>query len=285
MKMRVMLDVLRGARDYPDSLLDGKMPTAHVNGIDVRYTVAGSGPWITLAHALGCRLEMWDEEVKHLSKWFTVLAYDARGHGKTSAPAMPYTLDMIADDLKGLLDHLGIARTHWIGLSMGGVYGLAAALKYPGIFETLVLADTSSKLSAEGIAACGDRVARVTAGGIGAVVEPTLEGWFKAPFRTGSPRLMARVASWIRTTPPGGYIGCSAAMATIDVTHRLGEITVPCMVIVGADDSVTPPAMARLLDEHLPRSELVEIPNAGHLSNLEQSGAFNAALSRFLRHY
>jgi 3-oxoadipate enol-lactonase len=256
-----------------------------INGIEVRYTVTGQGPWLTLSHSLACRLEMWDEEVKRLSRRFTVLAYDTRGHGESGAPAMPYTLDMIADDIKALFDHLEIERSHWVGLSMGGVSGLAAALKYPGIFETLVLADTSSKLSDDGVAAFKDRVAKVTAGGMEAMVDPTLERWFKESFRATSPKLMARVANWIRTTPLDGYIGCSAAIPTIDVTHRLGEITVPCMVMVGADDIAMPPAMAHTLDLHLPHSEIVVIRNAGHLSNLEQSGAFNAALSRFYRHY
>lgn len=261
------------------------MPTARINGIDVRYAVTGNGPWVTFSHSLACRLEMWDEEVKRLSKHFTVLAYDSRGHGETSAPAIPYTLDMIADDIKGLFDHLGIERSHWIGLSMGGVFGLAAALKYPTIFSSMVLADTSSKLSEEGIAAFNDRVAKVRTGGMEAMVEPTLKRWFKDSFRAGSPKLMARVAHWIRTTPPDGYIGCSAAIPTIDVTGRLGEITVPCMVIVGADDIAMPPVMAETLDRHLPHSEIVVIPNAGHLSNLEQSGAFNAALARFHRNH
>jgi len=261
------------------------MANARINGIDVRYTVTGSGPWVALSHSLACRLEMWDEEVKRLSRHFTVLAYDTRGHGETSAPAIPYTLDMIADDVKGLYDHLGIERSHWVGLSMGGVFGLATALRYPGIFETLVLADTSSKLSDEGIAAFRDRVATVKAGGMEAMVEPTLARWFKESFRASSPNLMEKVARWIRTTPVDGYVGCSAAIPTIDVTHRLKEIDIPCMVIVGADDIAMPPAMAAILDQNLPRSELVVIPNAGHLSNLEQSGAFNAALDRFYRHY
>jgi 3-oxoadipate enol-lactonase len=261
------------------------MPNARVNGIDVRYTVTGSGPWITLSHSLACRLDMWDEEVKHLSKYFTVLAYDTRGHGETSAPAVAYTLDMIVEDIKGLLDHLGIERSHWVGLSMGGIFGMAAALKYPGIFETLVLADTASRISAEGIAAFKERAATVRAEGMEAMVEPTLKRWFKDSFRAGSPRLMERVARWIRNTPADGYIGCCAAIPEIDVTHRLNEITVPCMVIVGADDIPMPPAIAEIIDAHLPHSELVVIPDAGHLSNLEQSGAFNAALSRFYRHY
>ena len=261
------------------------MPHAHINEIDVRFTVTGNGPWVTLSHSLACRLEMWDEEVKHLSKYFTVLAYDTRGHGETSAPAIPYTLDMLADDVKGLFEHLKIERSHWIGLSMGGVFGLATALRYPGIFETIVLADTSSKLSDEGIAAFKDRVAKVRAGGMEVMVEPTLKRWFKDSFRAQSPKLMEKVARWIRNTPADGYIGCSAAIPTIDVTHRLGEITVPCMVMVGADDIAMPPVMAQALDQHLPHSELVVIPGAGHLSNLEQSGAFNAALTRFYKNY
>jgi 3-oxoadipate enol-lactonase len=261
------------------------MPVARLNGIDVRYTVTGSGPWMTFSHALACRLEMWDEEVKRLSQHFTVLAYDARGHGKTSAPPAPYTLDTIADDIKALFDHLEIERSHWIGLSMGGISGLATALKYPGLFETLVLADTSSKLSDDGVAGFKQRVAHVKAGTMEAMVQPTLERWFKDAFRAASPKLMARVGTWIRTTPLDGYIGCCAAIPSIDVTHRLGEITVPCMVMVGADDTAMPPAMAEILDLNLPHSELVVIPNAGHLSNLEQSGAFNAALARFYRHY
>ena len=252
-----------------------------INGIDVRYTVTGDGPWVTLSHSLACRLEMWDEEVKRLAKRFTVLCYDTRGHGESGAPAMPYTLDMIADDIKGLLDSLGVERTHWIGLSMGGVFGLATALKYPGLFESMVLADTSSKLSAEGIAAFKDRVKTVRAGTMEAMVEPTLKRWFKDSFRAKKPELMATVADWIRTTPLEGYVGCSAAIPTIDVTHRLGEIDIPCLVLVGADDIAMPPAMAQTLARHLPKSELVVLPDAGHLSNLEQPEAFNAALEKF----
>jgi len=253
-----------------------------INGIDVRYTVTGDGPWVTLSHSLACRLEMWDEEVKRLARSFTVLCYDSRGHGESGAPAMPYTLDMIADDIKGLFDALGIERSHWIGLSMGGVFGLAAVLKYPGIFETMVLADTSSKLSDEGVAAFKDRVAKVRAGTMEAMVEPTLKRWFKDSFRAKNPGLMAKVGDWIRTTPLEGYIGTSAAIPTIDVTHRLGEIDIPCLVIVGADDIAMPLAFAQTLERHLPDSELVVIPDAGHLSNLEQPEAFNAALERFL---
>jgi 3-oxoadipate enol-lactonase len=257
------------------------MPKATINGNEVRYTVTGSGPWVTLSHSLACRLEMWEEEIRHLSKRFTVLAYDTRGHGESGAPARPYTLDEIADDVKGLYDHLGIAQSHWIGLSMGGVFGLAAALKYPGIFASMVLADTSSRLSDEGIAAFKDRVSKVRAGTMEAMVDPTLRRWFKDSFRAKEPGLMKRVAEWIRTTPLEGYCGTSAAIPTIDVTHRLGEITCPVLVLVGADDIAMPVAFSEILAKNIPNAELVVIPDAGHLSNLEQPEAFNAALKQF----
>ena len=257
------------------------MPKAHVNGIDIRYTVTGDGPWLALSHSLACNLEMWDEEVKRLSKRFKVLAYDSRGHGESGAPTGPYTLDMIADDIKGLFDHLGIERAHWIGLSMGGVFGLATALRHPGIFRSLVLADTSSKLADEGIAAFRQRVAAAREGTMEAMVEPTLKRWFKDSFRAKKPALMARVGDWIRKTPLDGYVGTSAAIPAIDVTHRLREIDIPVLVIVGEDDVAMPVAMAQVLARELPDAELVVIPDAGHLSNLEQPEAFNAALDRF----
>ena len=257
------------------------MPHARINGIDVRYTVTGSGPWLALSHSLACRLEMWDEEVRRLSKRFTVLAYDSRGHGETSAPAIPYTLDMIADDIKGLLDHLGAERTHWVGLSMGGVFGLATVLKYPGLFGSMVLADTSSKLPPQGIQAFKDRVAAARAGTMEAMVEPTLERWFKHSFRARQPGLMATVADWIRRTPLDGYIGMSAAIPAIDATDRLGEIDIPCLALTGADDVPMPPAMAEILAKNIPGAKLEIIADAGHLSNLEQPEAFNAALARF----
>ncbi len=259
------------------------MPQATLNGIPVRYTITGSGPWVTLSHSLACRLEMWDEEIRRLSEHFTVLAYDSRGHGESGFPARPYTLDEIADDIKGLFDHLGIRQSHWIGLSMGGVFGLHAALRYPGIFTSMVLADTSSRLSAEGIAAFKDRVSKVRADGMEVMVDPTLKRWFKDSFRAKEATLMTRVAEWIRTTPAEGYVGTSAAIPTIDVTERLGEIKVPVLVIVGADDIAMPPSMAKILAEGLPDARLIVIPDAGHLSNLEQPEAFNAALEAFYK--
>src|ERR1035437_7709770 len=115
------------------------------NGIDIHYTIDGEGPWLTMSHSLGCNLHMWDEEAMRLSKRYKVLRYDTRGHGASGAPSGAYSLDMLADDLHGLLQALGIHSTHCVGWSMGGMIGQTYALKYPGTFTSLALCDTASR--------------------------------------------------------------------------------------------------------------------------------------------
>ena len=107
------------------------------NGIDINYEIEGDGPWLTLSHSLCCDLHMWDEQMPALTKQFKVLRFDTRGHGASSAPAGAYTLEQMADDVRGLFDALGIKQTHWCGLSMGGMIGQTFALRHPGYFKTM----------------------------------------------------------------------------------------------------------------------------------------------------
>ena len=106
------------------------------NGIETRYTVEGQGPWLTLSHSLACNVSMWDEQAQLLARKYKVLRYDTRGHGASSAPPGPYTLDQMADDVKALFDALGIRRTHWVGLSMGGMTAKPARTSSNGSHAT-----------------------------------------------------------------------------------------------------------------------------------------------------
>ena len=253
------------------------------NGIEMNYEIAGSsGPWVTLSHSLACNLHMWDRQIETLSRDYRVLAYDTRGHGLTEAPAGAYTLEQLADDAKALLGALGIARTHWVGLSMGGMIGQTFALRHPGLFSTLVLCDTTSRYPAEAAALWADRVRIATEKGMEPLVDGTLARWFTEPFRAkGSPEI-ERVRAMVCSTPPLGYAGCCQALPKIDATARLREIACPIQVIVGEQDAGTPVAMARTIHENAPGSELLIIPEASHLSNVEQPAAFDRALVDFL---
>jgi 3-oxoadipate enol-lactonase len=252
------------------------------NGIDVNYTVEGDGPWLTMSHSLACNLHMWDEEAKRLSKRYKVLRYDTRGHGASGAPAGAYTMELLADDLHGLLQGLGMKSTHFVGLSMGGMIGQTYALKYPGMFKSLALCDTTSRYPAEAAGLWAERIKTVEAQGMEPLVESTLARWFTEPFRKSHPEVVQKVATMIRATPAPGYIGCSHAIPKINLTARLKEIRCPALVIVGKDDAGTPLAMAEDIHQALPGSKLVVIPSAAHLSNLEQPDAFNRALDDFL---
>jgi len=249
----------------------------HANGIDINYAIEGDGPVVTMSHSLGCNLSMWDEQVRALSG-----RYDTRGHGQTSAPAGPYTLAQLSDDLHGLLAGLGIAQTHVVGLSMGGMIGQTFALAHPGMVQSLALCDTTSRYPAGAAAVWEERIRTVEAKGMEPLVEPTLGRWFTAPFRKRQPALMERVGAMVRTTPPQGYVGCCHAIPKIDVTDRLKEIHCPAIVIVGEDDPGTPVEMARDIHAALPGAELAILRSASHISNIEQPEEFNRALLGFL---
>ena len=251
------------------------------NGIDIHYEVEGSGPWLTMSHSLACDLHMWDPQMPVLTKRFKVLRFDTRGHGQSSAPAGEYTLEQMADDVKGLLDGLGIKQTHWAGLSMGGMIGQAFALKYPGVFQSLVLADTTSRRPPDAAKMWGDRIETARTRGMDALVESTLARWFTEPYRNSRKDVMQRIGDGIRKTPVEGFAGCCAAISRVDYLDRLGEIKAPALVMVGEHDHGTPPEAARKIRENLPGSELKIIPSAAHLSNIEQTEAFNQALTAF----
>jgi 3-oxoadipate enol-lactonase len=258
---------------------------AKTNGIETYYELHGKEglPWLVLSHSLACSVRMWDEQIAAFRDRYRVLAYDTRGHGGSDAPAGAYTLELLADDLKALLDHLRIARAHYCGLSMGGMIGQTFALKYPGTFATLTLADTTSRIPAEAMPVWQDRIRTAESQGMQPLVEPTLARWFTEPYRKAQPQVMRRIGDLIGSTPVAGYAGCCQAIPKINLTSRLKEIGCPILVIVGEDDPGTPVAMSQEIHENVPGSKLVVLPRAAHLSNIEQSGGFNRALDEFLK--
>jgi len=253
-----------------------------VNGVDINYSIEGAGPWLTLSHSLACDTSMWDPQMEVLKKQFKVLRFDTRGHGQSAAPATDYTLEQMADDVHGLFGHLGITRSHWMGLSMGGMIGQAFALKYPGIFASMILADTTSRQPPNGAAMWGERIQVAKTKGMDALVEGTLARWFTDGFRAAQPQMMSKIAAVIRATPAAGYAGCCAGISKIDLTDRLKEIKCPTLVIVGEQDLGTPVAASQAIQANLPGAELLVIPSAAHISNIEQPAIFNIAVRDFL---
>ncbi len=252
------------------------------NGIDIHCEVSGRGPWLTLSHSLCCDSSMWVPQLAALEEHFTVLRFDTRGHGQSEAPAGAYTFEQLTDDVLGLLDTLKIERTHYCGLSMGGMIGQHLALRAPHRIDRLVLADTTSRMPPESRALWPERIRIAQTQGMAALAESTLARWFTPPYRAAHPEVMQRIGDLIRATPVAGYVGCAQAIAGIDITDRLHEVKAPTLVIVGADDGGTPPSMSQEIAAAIPGARLEIIPDASHLSNIEQAEAFNALLIGFL---
>lgn len=255
-----------------------------VNDIDVNYVLEGpaGAPTITLSHSLATDLSMWDPQAKALASRYRVLRYDTRGHGGTDAPAGAYSLSQLADDARGLLKALGIARTHWVGLSMGGMIGQTLALSTPETLQSLSLCDTSSRIPTEAQPLWDERIAVAEAKGMDPHVEPTVARWFTPKFVDARPDVVNPVRDMIRRTSARGYAGCCHAIRALDLTDRLSVITLPTLIIVGAQDVGTPVAASKAIQERIKGSELVILDPASHLSNLEQPEAFTQALQKFL---
>jgi len=255
------------------------------NGISVNYTFDGpaNAPVVTLSNSLATNLGMWEPTLPALTSRFRVLRYDTRGHGQTEAPRGAYTLEQLAEDALGLLRALDVQRTHWVGLSLGGMIGQTLALKAPDALMSLSLCDTSSRLPADAKPMWDERIRTAETKGMEPLVESTLARWFTAPFRERHKDVVDRVATMIRTTPVAGYAGCCQAIAALNLTDRLSAIKLPTVVIVGEDDPGTPVAASRVIADNIKGARLDIIPAAAHLSNMEQPEAFNRALSGFLK--
>jgi 3-oxoadipate enol-lactonase len=254
------------------------------NGIAMNYTLDGpaSAPVVTLSHSLAADLSMWDPQMAALTARYRVLRYDTRGHGGTDAPAGAYSLAQLAEDARALLAGLGIGRTHWIGLSMGGMIGQTLALGSPGLFASLSLCDTSSRVPAEARPLWADRIKTAETQGMEPLVEPTIGRWFTAPFVASRKDVVDRVRSMIRATKPAGYAGCCHAISALDLTDKISAIKAPTLIVVGEEDQGTPVAASRAINEKIAGSELVIIKSASHLSNLEQPEEFTRAITTFL---
>jgi pimeloyl-ACP methyl ester carboxylesterase len=256
------------------------MHNVTISGRSYAYAEAGNAPPLLLVHGFPLDHESWAPQLEVFGHQRRVIAPDLAGFGRTGTPGAP-SLDAHADDLAALLDEIGAARVVLVGLSMGGYIALAMWRKHRERIAALVLADTRS--GADAPEAQTKRVAladRVLAEGIAPLLGNVQPGLL-------SEAAPARIADTVRTIierqPPAGAAAALRAMAArVDSTPDLPSIDVPVLVIVGEQDAITPASESEAMVAALPRASLARIPRAGHLSNLEEPGAFNGALRAFL---
>ncbi len=262
------------------------MPVATVAGRSVHYLDQGrGGPVLVLLHAFPLHAGMWAPQIQALAGRGRVVAPDLLGFGATDAPEDPdaYSVDVWADQVAGLLDHLGLARVVLGGLSMGGYAALAFLRRHPERLVGLVLADTRPGPDRPEVAERRRAQARqVAAQGTTDLRQTLLDGLLGERTRRHRPDVVSAVRA-LTDNPPAGFVGALAAMRRRpDSTPDLAHIDVPTLVVVGDEDTLSPPDVARALHDAIPGSTLAVLPAAGHLSSLEAPDAFNAAVTGLL---
>lgn len=251
------------------------------NGIRLVGEDAGAGEPVLFVHAFPLNRRMWAPQVEALSDRYRCLTVDLRGFGESDAPAGPYSLEQMANDLAALLDAQKIERVTLVGLSMGGYLAFAFWRRYAGRLRALVLADTRSGADTEATRKGREELAQLAeAEGLGPVVTAQLPRLLSA---AAPAELQEWVRDMIEEATPQGVAGALRAMAERpDSSDVLAQIACPTLVIAGGDDAVTPAAEMAAMAQRIPASSFVTLRGAGHLSNLEASAEFNATLERFL---
>ena len=212
-----------------------------------------------------------------------MLVPDLPGLGRSTPLAAP-SMDAYADTIAALLDHAGVPQAVIGGLSMGGYVAFAFWRRHATRVQALLLLDTRAEPDGEAAKAKREAlIARVDAAGVGPEVPAMLPDQLGMTTRETQPALVARVEAMLRRAPASGVTGAAQALRDrIDSRPTLETITVPTLVVVGTEDTLTPPADARQMAAAIPRSRLVTVEGAGHLSPAEQPAVVNAAIAEFL---
>jgi 3-oxoadipate enol-lactonase len=247
--------------------------------VEVHCVVEGpeDGAIVVLGESLGSDLRMWDAQAAALANTgYRVVRYDHRGHGRSPAPAGPYTLDELGADALALLDRLGASRVHWVGLSLGGMIGMWLAEQAPERIARLVLCCTSAKLGPREM--WDDRIATVREGGTATQAGPAAERWLTEGFRAVNSDAVALAEEMVTSTPDEGYVSCCAAIRDMDLTTGLPSITAPTLVIAGAQDQATPPDHAERISTAVPGARLEVLDPGAHLIAVEQADRVTALI-------
>lgn len=248
------------------------------DGTRINYRLDGrsDGPVLLFLNSLGTDLGMWQPQVDALASHLRIVRYDTRGHGLSDAPPGPYSVERLALDALALLDALDIQQANLCGLSLGGLTALWLAIHRPERVGRAVFANTAAKIGSDEV--WNTRIAAVRAGGMAGIRDAVLARFLSASFREREPAVTATVGAMLLATSSEGYIGCCAALRDADFRSLVSTIEARSLVIGGELDEATPPAQAEDLHGGIVPSELMVIPGAAHLSNLEAPELFGRRL-------
>ena len=261
------------------------MKSIRIDAIQMAYTDTGAGRPVVLIHGYPFNRSLWNEQVTALSVNHRVIAPDLRGFGESEASDGTATMNRMAQDVALLLDHLEIARATIAGLSMGGYVALAFYKQFAARVRALILADTRAQADTdEGKQTRAQQAEKALTEGMAGIADAMLPKLLTPETVSKRPEIVKRVRDMMLKTKPEGAAAALRGMAERDdQTSLLAKITVPALILVGAEDAITPVADSEQMHQAIAGSRLVVLEKAGHVSNLERTDEFNQALLDFLQ--
>ena len=257
-----------------------------LQGRTIAYDLTGpeDAPVICMTHSLSSDSGMWAEQLPPLlAAGFRVLRIDMRGHGGSSPLNGNYTMQALADDVALVLDALGIAKVHFIGLSIGGMLGQGFAIRHPDRVLSAMWCDTLPQTPAGGAAVWQERMATVRAAGtLAGMADSTMDRWFTDAFKPRRPGRWRQMRDTVAATSTAGFLGCSAAISDYDWTGDLPKLKLPVLVVCGDQDPGTPPEGNRRIAALVPGGRYEEIKDAKHFPNVERDAVFNRIMLGWL---
>ena len=257
------------------------MPFADLTDVRIHYSLTGpaSAPVLVFSNSLGASFSMWNPQLTALSSRYRLLRYDTRGHGQSSAPPGPYSIELLADDVLHLLDALNLDRVNFCGLSMGGQTGMWLGLYAPERLQKLILCNTGAKIGT--LELWNARIDAVLARGMADISGAVVGRWFTPDFALQHADVVASTKTMIESANPQGYASCCGALRDFDARETVSSIALPTLFIAGSHDLATPPADGRFIAEKICGARYVEL-HAAHLSNIEAEARFNLEVENFL---
>lgn len=262
------------------------MPKGRVNGIELYYELHGQGAPVLLIAGLSADHFMWALQLPGLVQEFQCILFDNRGVGQSSQPQGPYTTRQLANDAAALLSHLGIAKAHIVGHSMGGAIAQEFAINHPTKTASVAILGSFARLderARRGLGVWKQCFQRLEPEGY---LEHVYQNCFThRMYEIPGAVDMVKMQTLANPFPQSlaGFMGQAAACESHDTTDRLGQIKGPALVWAATEDALLPPRFSRAIAEGIPEAEYYEQPGCSHLFNIEQTEETNANLVRWLR--
>ena len=254
-----------------------------VNGVRLNVLDEGDGHPLVLLHGMGGCWRDWEPQLDHLRDRYRCIVIEHRGHGRSERTTGAYSTDLFAADAAAVCRLLEVDHAYVVGLSMGGMVAQKLALAEPDLVEALVLCDTGTHLGTRGAQVLRDWAARVRATGMvdsRGVVNPETTGFSRWTVEH-QPHVIRTNMREAESADPDAWARAAEAVAAHDTRDDVGRITAPCLLVWGEEDPAVPVARAQPLVEALAGAPLVVLRDAGHVCNLDQPAAFEAAIEDF----